>query len=42
MMRNRRPQEAGIGDVTPPPTMIKQMRKMKRQEQAMQKRKNKR
>jgi len=42
MIRNDRPQEAGIGDETPPPTMIKPMRKMKRPEQPMQKRKAKR
>jgi hypothetical protein len=41
-MRQRRPQEAGVGEVTPPPTMIRPMRKMKRMEQKMQKRKAKR
>lgn len=42
MMRKGRPQEAGVGDETPPPTMIKPMRKMQRQQKQMQKRKGKR
>jgi len=42
MMRQTRPQEAGVGEVTPPPTMIKPMRKMQRQQKQMQKRKGKR
>jgi hypothetical protein len=42
MIRNNRPQEAGLGDETPPPTMIQPTRKMKRPEQAVQKRKAKR
>lgn len=41
-MRKGRPQEAGVGDETPPPTMIRQMRKAKRKEAPAQKRKAKR